>query len=316
MACKRKMRRPSTSRKPQEMSTGGILVSTAAGAGTGALAGTLGGPIGVGAGAIIGGAVGLAKGVMGHIGEKSQEDQLAEQQKTIREQQLKAQKIAQTNDYINQYGVTNYNQTPLMPMGGMISYGTAELEAGEPYMLPDGTIEKISEDAPTHAQGGVIVKAPVGTKVLGKKNRGNKTFKELGSKLYNMQQKSEKAVKDNPGTIGTRTAFLMKNKLNRKFSKLFQEQGEDVQAQMPDGGVIGANRARYNEFLQARGPVDNYPNNYTLSGEQLRNAGIGDLINQQIVRDTKNNIIGYNRSYKGEAGQVFESYKDRGKGLH
>jgi hypothetical protein len=126
--------------------------------------------------------------------------------------------------------------TPLMPYGGAVGHETVELEKGEPYRLPDGTIEQVSTEAPTHAQGGVVMDLPVGTQVLGKKKAVNgKQFKELGRKLKKAQDKYDKALENNPTSLATKTSKRMLDNIDKEYSKLFNEQGVDVYGQ---GGKV------------------------------------------------------------------------------
>ena len=131
-----------------------------------------------------------------------------------------------------------------MPMGGQTGFETVELEKGEPFKLPDGTIESIPISAPSHKQGGVPITLPYGTKVLGKKKAWNgKEFKEMGRKLKSSQKRYQDSLESNPTSIATNTARRMMKNINIDYGKLFDEQGVDVGSPMMSrGGKIGLRR--------------------------------------------------------------------------
>ena len=131
----------------------------------------------------------------------------------------------------------------MMPYGGQVKSETVELEQGEPYMLPDGSIDSIPTNAPTHAQGGVPIDLPVGTKVLGKKKAfQDKEFKQLGRKLESMQKKYDKALDSNPTGLAANTAKRMLKNIQGDYNKLFQAQGVDVGGQQfAEGGTVYEN---------------------------------------------------------------------------
>jgi hypothetical protein len=137
---------------------------------------------------------------------------------------------------------SSYNPyVPIMQDGGMTS-DVVELEKGEVYRTPDGKLYKIPDSAPSHAQGGVITQLPSGTDVLGKlRPGGDKTYKQLGSKLKKLQNKYEESLLENPVGITSNTAGLMLNKIQRKFDDLFEDQqiqngGENNMEEFAKGG--------------------------------------------------------------------------------
>jgi len=154
MPCKtKKIRRPL-----RKMSAGGILTSTA----TGVAGGVVGGP----AGMIAGGVVGLGTGILNHIQEQKEED--------MQKRQLDTQRAMSQQTYRS----SPYSQ--LYPYGGSVN-ANAELEKGEVYQTPDGKLSSLPVNAPSHAQGGIQMNLPSGTRILGKKVMDDgKQFKEVG----------------------------------------------------------------------------------------------------------------------------------------
>lgn len=148
----------------EEYSLGGILGSVGAGAGTGALFGA--GPIG----GIIGGIVGLGAGIAGHIGEKRAEKDQMNQFNEQRDLILANQQEAKQDSYLAQLGSNQAVNpfTPTFPYGGLIPYQQgglvgAEVEDDEVLQRPNGNIRKV--DGAKHAQGGIDVNEPAGTRV-------------------------------------------------------------------------------------------------------------------------------------------------------
>ena len=156
---------------------------------------------------------------------------------------MRLKKYAQTSQQTA--GMSRNNSTPLMPYGGRVDSNTVELEQGEPYMTPDGQIQSIPTSAPTHAQGGVPITLPVGTKVLGKKTAfDKKQFKQLGRQLEKAQKKYDKELDNNPTSVGAQTARKMLNNIQKNYNSLFQDQGVDTSnsnTQYGEGGSIQVN---------------------------------------------------------------------------
>jgi len=141
------------------------------------------------------------------------------------------------------WGGASENPYVMMPKGGQVNSETVELEQGEPYILPNGEIQSIPTNAPTHAQGGVPINLPVGTKVLGKKDAfDGKQFKQLGRRLEKVQKSYDKALDENPTGLTARTAKRMLENVQTEFNELFEVQGEDVGGQQfAEGGSISIN---------------------------------------------------------------------------
>lgn len=147
-------------------------------------------------------------------------------------------------DKMQTWGGASENPYTMMPYGGNVQTNTVELEQGEPYMTPDGNLETISTQAPTHAQGGVPIELPVGTKVLGKKMAfKDKQFKQLGRQLVKAQKKYDEALDNNPTGLTANTAKRMLQNTQTAFNKLFQAQGVDTAStqQYAKGGKISVN---------------------------------------------------------------------------
>lgn len=228
--------------------------------------------------------------------------------------------IAQRRAQLEGSGVATQSSMPLLPMGGLIPYNneTVELEKGEPFMQPNGQIDKISDNAPTHAQGGVPITLPSGTKVLGKKPATDeKTFKELGSKLERQQKKYQKILDENPSRIEEETVTRMLSKVNREFNNLFELQGEDVGGpQFPMGGLIpypnggkvaidstlpGQNAAR--EVAAAYRPAFIEQQSYG----DFEAADYGDLLSSVPLYSpvSRDSIVAVENRYKGVPGPQY-----------
>lgn len=205
--------------------------------------------------------------------------------------QIKGQDMLGRQEYVP--GQEAY--TPLMPYGGQVGGETVELEKGEPYILPDGNINSISMSAPTHTKGGVPITLPYGSRVLGKKKSlYGKTFKELGRKLEKQQNRYNKALDTNPTSIAANTAKRMIGNIQKKYNKLFEEQGEDIHTIMPDGGEVGA---LYKGDPRIR--------MYGYTPEQFRMAPDSAVLSQVPYFDPKTKqLLGYKEQRKNMPGPV------------
>ena len=167
--------------------------------------------------------------------------------------------------------------TQMMPNGGNVGSETVELEKGEPFKLPDGTIESIPVSAPSHKQGGVPITLPYGTKVLGKKKAWNgKEFKEMGRKLKSSQKRYQDSLESNPTSIATNTARRMLKNINIDYGKLFDEQGVDVGSPMMSrGGKVGLRRGYNGMMTGYTSPWKRaYPNSFgSVTTKEIYNMG-------------------------------------------
>lgn len=146
-------------------------------------------------------------------------------------------------------GLTGISSSPYpkyYAKGGRIQKPNAELEQGEPFRTPDGDINMISEQAPTHEQGGVQMQLPGGTEILGKNIASNgEMFKEIGQRLAKAQARHEKVLKNRPTDIAKRTSKMMLEKVQKEYDSLFAEQEAQKQG-MPQGQQFGGGGATYN----------------------------------------------------------------------
>lgn len=291
------------------MSAGGILTSTASGVAAGS---TLGVP-----GMIGGAAIGLASGVLGHINEKKQLDA---QNAAITKQKL----LQRQQNFMGQLEPQPAN-IPLMPFGGAVQSLSeqVELENGEPFKSPNGSIDSIPTDAPSHTQGGVPITLANGTQVLGKlKNTEGKQFKTIGRKLEKAQSKYIKTLQDGPTSITAKTAERMLNNINKEFDDLFIEQentkkvGQGDNMKYPDGGKITTERGVSTPYYRKITPTTF---NQQLLRKNVLQPGYDTLsipqLNEQI-RTGYNIPEGFALPYKAElnpADSTINYYKDYGR---
>lgn len=153
-------------------------------------------------------------------------------------------------------GFTGVSSSPyLKAKGGYVEYGqapTAELEQGEPYRMPNGQIGMVSNNAPTHAEGGVPMALPYGTEILGKNPAGNgEMFKTIGQRLKKAQDRYDKVLKSRPTEIAKRTAKMMMDKVQTEYNSLFEEQEAQKQyldqEQFARGGTYNPAQDQYEE---------------------------------------------------------------------
>ena len=218
---------------PEEFAKGGILASIGKGAASGALGGAAVGGLGALPGALIGGLGGLFGGLLNRRNENRQEDLLAQQQQSLLAQQ------PLEDPTVNPLGMTQVaNQyAPTFPMGGQVETRLAELETGEPFRSPDGSIGVVKEDDKlSHTNGGATLPLEVGTQILGKDKDPDtkKTFKEMGKKLAMDKKKYDKILEGNKGTYSTNAAKAMNAKIDNQFTNLFQKQ-ESLKPQSQQG---------------------------------------------------------------------------------
>ena len=283
MACKTKKR---------SMGLGGVLTSAASGASSGAALGPYG--------ALAGAGLGLVTGL---IQEKRDEDTLYQQKR----QNTAQQRIQNTS--LNP--VLNTNM-PLMPYGGMIQGEPVELEQGEVFRTPDGMINSISTNAPSHAQGGVpMAGLPADTEVLGKKKIMGKEFKELGRKLEKAQSKYLKTLEKNPTSIASNTAKRSLENISKQYNVLFDLQGEDTGVnKMPDGGTVPASYKADSTITANFRPKAIKTQDYG----DFEDTDYGYLLKSIPLYDPKdrNNIIQTENYYKGIPGPIYLGPGDTG----
>ena len=149
--------------------------------------------------------------------------------------------------------------TQKYPMGGNIQQPNAELEQGEQFRTPNGDINQVSNQAPTHQQGGVPLNLPQGTQILGKMKESStgKEFKELGEKLKKAQDKYNKILESHPTPLAKKTAKMMLDKVQNQYTQLMQQQ-EAIKKQMPQGQQFAYGGLSQYPLGTDEAGVDNY----------------------------------------------------------
>ena len=261
---------------PEEFGAGGILAQAGAGAASGALAGSVVPGWGTAIGAIGGFLGGLWKGIRGNKQDKQQEE-LQKQQLAMQQQQQQDMLLAQqpVDPLINQPGMTQVSneyaptfacggKVKKMAMGGTIETELAELESGEPFRAPDGTIGVVKTDEKfSHENGGATMPLEIGTQILGKTKDPDtkKTFKEMGKKLAMQKKKYDKILDSKAGTYSMNAAKAMNTKIDRQFTTLFQkqeslkpqQQQQGQPRQFIDGGMISMLAQNWGKGQAAKG---------------------------------------------------------------
>lgn len=191
------------------------------------------------------------------------------------------------------------NDTMIAAYGGVSTKPNAELETKEVFRTPDGSIEKVPEGTPTHAQGGVKMTLPEGTEILGKmkgKNTDGKRYKDLGQNLKKRFDKYENAVAQSSNPLSKRTAERMLDKVQVEFDALMnaQETQQGMNSQFPadypnpKGQTPQENVAKFNpEFVddpQNQGSM--IPNPYQPDGRFAKGGRIPKFIEGGTVKDT------------------------------
>lgn len=237
---------------------------------------TLGGMVEGAMGGIGGGIPGMAIGaILG--GVQSWQDQqkndpiLAAQTKKRNDAKLAALEQASAQ---SQYAPTfcRGGKVRKMPMGGMIPYEgeqtqVVEVETGEPFRTPDGSIGVIKDDEGlSHKNGGVTIPLEVGTQILGKgKDPDTKmTYKDLGKKLAMQKKKYDKILDSTAGTYSVNAAKAMNAKIDNKFQTLFAKQEAAKAPKAPQPEIpkaqfgLGVGQPLWEQFQMMQG-MSPYP---------------------------------------------------------
>ena len=125
---------------------------------------------------------------------------------------------------------TNYQST--FAKGGIqTDKVNAEVEKEEVLKYPNGKIQAISKQAPSHAEGGVKMNLPTGTQILGKnKIPGTDImFKELGQQLAKADKTINIMTNKQPTALTRKTAELNKQNIQNKFDSLMALQESQKQ---------------------------------------------------------------------------------------
>jgi len=213
---------------------GGIAASVGMGALTGGTMGMALGPYGALGGAIIGGGVGLYQGIQA---DKAEDALLEEEPTNTMGFQMPG----------NQYLPTFLHGGAVkrkMPMGGQVlPQQVVELEQGEPFRKPDGSMASIKNDPKlSHKNDGAPISLEEGTQVLGNKKdlKTNMKFKEFGRKLAAQYVKYDKIKGEIKSTTTQNAAKAMMSKTQKKWDAAFQRQGVDTPKQkFETGGQTG-----------------------------------------------------------------------------
>lgn len=127
---------------------------------------------------------GMALGLFQAYNQRKQFNEQDQQQRQFQNQMISNQMQANQPTY-----------TPAFPMGGLIPYSNAEIEKEEVVQTPGGNIQAF--DGPSHAQGGIDINAPSGSRVFSdrlKPKGSKKTYAELADELRRKIQKYEKIL--------------------------------------------------------------------------------------------------------------------------
>jgi len=189
----------------------------------------------------------------------------------------------------------NINYTTQYPYGGNMQQPNAELEQGEPFRTPNGDISQVSNNAPTHEQGGVPLNLPEGSEILGKMVDPvfGKEFKKLGEQLKKAQDRYQKVLDEKPTPLARKTAKMMLDKVQGQYDQLMQRQEsmksqqDPTQQQFPYGGMP----------LMQNGRVVQYP-----YGGQLPKYGKPNESNNYSMTTPLNGKSNYNYNWTNPNG--------------
>lgn len=204
-----------------------------------------------------------------------------------------------------------YDRKPIMAHGGLIR-PNAELEKGEPFRTPDGQIGMVSNEAPTHAEGGVPMNLPSGTEILGKNTAPNgEMFKTIGQKLKKAQDRYQKVLANRPTEIAKRTAKMMLDKVQKEYDSLFEEQElakeQPISNQFAWGGKTNPAQSQYEQELA-------YSNGSQSSGNGLNLKGIAGTIGE-YAPIAYNILTGLKKPKQLDAEQFQNPYESSSLGL-
>lgn len=131
-----------------------------------------------------------------------------------------------------QHATQNYQST--FAKGGVqTNKVNAEVEKEEVIKYPNGRIQAISKQAPSHAEGGVKMNLPNGTQILGKNTIPGTDimFKELGQQLAKADKTITNMLNKQPTALTRKTAELNKQNIQNKFDALMAMQESQKQVQ-------------------------------------------------------------------------------------
>lgn len=170
----------------------------------------------------------------------------------------------------------------------------SELESGEPFRTPDGNIQQVPNNAPTHAEGGVKMNLPNNTEILGKMIDpvNDEEFKVLGQKLKKAQDKYNKVLESSPTPLAKKTAKMMLDKVQGKYDELMSRQESMKQSsnQQPTfayGGLTGSSEFDWKQDPRFTAPPTR---TYTIDPNTQLASTDNVTIPPQERRDSKWNI--------------------------
>lgn len=240
---------------------------------------------------------------------------------TKRDEQMRSEKRKQDSLALTAASQGSYNNpyNQIFEHGGSVQSQGVELEKGEPFRLPNGDIEQISNNAPTHKQGGVPITLPNGTQILGnKKAMKGKEFKELGRSLKRSQDKFEKVLEERPTSLARKTAERNLQNIQKQYDALFMAQGEDVgnSKRFKTGGRVSnmSSKSKYPDGGQVGEMYKGDPRikSYGYSPEQFRSATEGDVLSQRpYYNPDSNQLMGYKTLYKDTPGYHYIDINDQ-----
>jgi hypothetical protein len=167
--------------------------------------------------------------------------------------------------------------------------GNAELEDGEVFKTPQGKMDKVTGN--THAEGGEQYNLPQGTEILGKmKSPNGKMYKEEGEKLMKDYTKYSKILASKPTPIAKKTAKMMLDKVEQKYSQLMQQQEAEKGHLQGQGSTIPLQPEHYTkeELSSNQGRISDYNGADIQSPRDNRGFAQGGTIrNPQYAKGTK-----------------------------
>lgn len=215
--------------------------------------------------------------------------------------------------------ISNSNYQSTFAKGGIQgSKVNAEVEKQEVLRYPNGKIQAISNQAPTHAEGGVKMNLPNGTEILGKnKIPGTDTmFKEVGQRLAKVNNTLDNINKKQPTAIARKTAELNQKNVQNQFDMLINMQESMKQPinskqyakggviKYPDGGSVGKGTVKkQGDWYDIHGDLrDQYMKQLSPEGKQsalnLEKLPSKDPRREQMARE---HIQKFGDVYRNEA---------------
>jgi len=216
---KKAIKRRSNTPKLEEYTWGGAISGLSTGASLGASIGSVIPGIGTVVGGIVGGVAGAIGGVI--TSDQDAADEALSKKKATNE-------LENANYYSNTSSRNQMGITTKVAYGGMIP-PNAEAEGGEVLKTPDGQVDTLQ--GPSHAQGGIPIIAPQGTKVYSDRLKHNlygkkETYADSAARLNRLLDKYKK-TDEGEDFIKRGSDALMIARIQRQLDALFQAQELD-----------------------------------------------------------------------------------------